>query len=106
MEISFDTKALRDLCEDESLAAQALGLAASEALKSRLLDIRAADAIYEVLAGRPQAGQYQNMDCYRFELADGLRLTVLPNHTPSRKNAVGTTDWKRVRRVRVISLES
>lgn len=105
MEISFETKELRDLCEDESLAAQRLGPAAAEALKHRLADIHAADAIHEVLAGRPLQGQYEEIDCYHFELAEGCRLTVIPNHMSPRINAAGITDWERVRRLRVISLE-
>ena len=102
--MSFETKALRDICEDESLASKALGPVAAEALKNRLSDIRAADTIHEILAGRPHAGG--SMDRYRFELADGYHLTVLPNHAPPRNNAAGTTDWECVRRVRVISLET
>lgn len=102
MEINFETKALRDACEDEALAAQTLGSAAAEALQHRLADIRAADTIHEVLAGRPQAGG--SMDCYRFELADSFYLVVRPNHMKPRKNAAGMTDWDRVRRV-LISLD-
>jgi hypothetical protein len=105
LEISFETKELRDLCEDESLAAQELGPIAAEALKRRLADIRAADAIYDVLAGRPLQDKHHGIDCYRFELADNCRLTVIPNHMPPRNSAAGIPDWERVRRVRVISLE-
>lgn len=105
LEISFETQALRDLCEDESLAAQEIGTAAAEALKSRLSDIRAADSIYDVLAGRPQLGKYHGNDCYRFELTEGYHLTVTPSHTRPRKDAAGMTDWGRVRRVRVMLLE-
>jgi hypothetical protein len=105
LEISFETKALRDLCEDDALAAQKLGFAAAEALMHRLADIRAAVDIRDVQAGRPQPGRYMAMDCYRFELADGLHLTVLPNHTPAREDASGNADWALIRRVRVVSWE-
>lgn len=96
---------LRDLSEDESLAAQTLGLAAAEALIHRLADIRAADTIAEVLAGRPQIGNCQGVDCYQFELAEGRRLTLVSSHVVPRNNAFGRTDWARVHRVRVISLD-
>ena len=105
LEISFETKDLRDLCEDELLATQSLGPAVAEALKRRLADIRAADSIHDVLAGHPEVGRYKNFDCYRFELAGGQRLTVIGNHVTPRANAVGAADWERVRRVRVMPLE-
>jgi len=106
LEINFETKELRDLCENEALASHSLGPAAAESLKHRLSDIRAADSMHDVPAGRPRMGKFQNMDCYRLELADGRSLVVLPNHAPPRNNAAGETDWGWVRRVKVVALEA
>lgn len=105
LEISFDTEQLRDLCEDESLAAHALGPDCAEVLKRRLADLRAANSIFDILVGQPQAGEYMEMECYRIRLINGKCLTILSNHTPPRTNAAGTTDWEWVRRIRVVSLE-
>jgi hypothetical protein len=96
---------LRALCDDESVAFQRLGTDAADALKHRLADIRAADSIDDVVAGRPQRGKYLDSDCIRFELAGSHQLTVVPNHAPPRNDAHGHTVWDKVRRVRVVALE-
>lgn len=105
VEICFETVELRALCEDEELAVDELGNAAVDALKKRLADIRAADCMHDVLAGNPVAGPYGQTDCYRLELANGLRLVLVPNHANPRESTAGGTDWPRVRRVRIVALE-
>lgn len=99
---------LRELCLDESVAAERLGAAAAEELKNRLADVRAADSMDVVLmlAGRPQIGTYLNRDCVSFDLAGSFKLVVVQNHAPPRNDAGGGTAWSRVKRVRVLALES
>lgn len=106
LEISFETKELRALCEDEALAAESFGSAVAEALKSRLADISAVDAIYDLPVGQPQSGSYKNVDCIHIQLADSHRLTVVANHRPPRTDPLGATTWDHVRRVRVVALET
>lgn len=105
MEISFDTKELRDLCADESSAALLLSQAAAGALKHRISDMRAADSILEVLAGNPRADVHQTLACYVFELSSTASLTVVPAHGTPRVQADGSPDWARIRRVKVVSLK-
>lgn len=105
VELSFETKSLRDMCEIESLAIEAIGAPAAEALKHRLSDIRAADAIHEVLAGRPQTVTVNGVECRQFQLSPELVLRVVPNHVEPRLKADGAPDWERIRRIRVISVE-
>lgn len=76
MEISFQSEELLNLCVDQSLADERLGTAAGEALRNRLGDIRAADSIYELLAGRPQAVRIGDQDGYRLEVEPGVWLAV------------------------------
>lgn len=105
MEISFDTVELRQICADEDVAAQALDPVAAEALKRRIADIRAADSIEDVPAGRPHRGVYQGEECFFFELGPSFRLTVVPAHTKPRLTPDGSADWGRIRRVKVVSLQ-
>lgn len=105
VEISFETKSLRDMCEIESLAIEAIGAPAAEALKRRLSDIRAADAIHEVLAGRPHTVTANGLVSRQFQLSPELVLRVAPNHIKPRLKTDGAPDWERIRRVRVISVE-
>lgn len=104
LEISFDTECLRDLCIDGALAEQALGVAAADALRNRLDDIRAADCVFDLLAGHPVAGTHNGAACYQVSLGDGARLVFVPNHNTPRIDAQGDVDWARVRRVRIMAV--
>jgi len=106
LEITFDTKELRDLCIDEKAAAQKLSPATAEVLKRRLSDMHAADSIGEVLAGNPRAGIHDGVECYVIELPQSFRLTVVPAHLEPRMNVDGSADWGRIRRVKVVSLQT
>ena len=106
MEIQFSSKEFRDVCEQETVAIGRLGAAAAEVLKNRLADLRAADALHEVLVGSPERGLHGSVDCFRFVLGQGFVLTVVANHAPPRTNRAGNTDWARVRRIRVVALEA
>lgn len=97
---------LREQCDDESIAARRLGPVAAEALKNRLADIRAADSIDELPSGLAQKTIYLDSDCVKFELAGGYSLILVPNHTSPRNDGEGKTAWNRVKRVRVVALES
>ena len=104
MEISFHTEELLNLCFDESIAEQKFGNVAAEALRNRLDDIRAADAVHELLAGHPHAAQLGNQHCYRLEIEGGKWLIIVPNHITPRVDGEGRPDWGKVRRVRVIAV--
>jgi hypothetical protein len=106
LEISFETKELRALCEDEALAAESFGPAVAEALKGRLADMSAVDAIDDLPVGQPQSDTYKDVDCIHIQLADSHRLTVVANHRPPRTDPHGATAWAHVRRVRVVALEA
>jgi hypothetical protein len=104
LEISFHTPELLNLCIDESIADETFGTAAAEALRNRLCDIRAADSVLELLAGRPAPGLYRDQHCYRLEIALGVWLIIAPNHNKPRLDEFGLPDWTRVRRVRVLEV--
>lgn len=104
LEISFQSEALLNLCIDDSIADHELGSANAEVLRNRLDDIRAADCVHELLAGRPQAARMAGQDCYRLEVAKDSWLWIAPNHINPRVIADGTPDWGRVRRVLVIAV--
>lgn len=104
MEVSFETVELRDLCEDESLAAEKLGSEIAESLKHRLSDLFAADSIHDVLVGRPALGTFNGRECLRIELAGTCYMTMVPNHSSPRVDANGATNWDLVRRLMLVSL--
>ncbi len=48
LELAFETKRLREICENEEIASQELGAEGAERLKHRLADLRAAGSIEEL----------------------------------------------------------
>lgn len=93
------------MCANEEEASQKLNRAAGEALRRRISDIRAADSIADVLAGRPHPGMHNGVECYFIEIPPSFRLTVVPAHSKPRVKADGSVDWSLVRRVKVVSLQ-
>lgn len=93
------------MCEQEATAIAHIGVNAAAALKRRLSDIRAADCVHDVLAGRPRTVSVDSVECYAFDLADHYVLTVTANHAQPRTTSNGQTDWPRVRRIKVTSVE-
>lgn len=87
------------------MAIATLGATAAGALRNRLSDLRAAESVTDVLAGRPRNLSVNGLDCFQFDLADQFVLTITSNHAPARLDARGHTDWLRVRRVKVVSVE-
>src|SRR5258708_22364381 len=53
VEIAFANKSLRQLCESERRARRSLGPRVAEKLKRRLADLRAANCVKDLVAGRP-----------------------------------------------------
>lgn len=104
LEPSFHTEDLLHLCTDESISEQALGVRAAEALRNRLDDIRAAESVYDLLAGQPQPGKHNGADCYRLHLGDDIWLTAVPGHVTPRVDGAGNADWGRVRRLRIVAV--
>lgn len=104
MEIAFDTEELLNLCIDESLVERLFCPEAAGGLRNRLDDMRAADSVLQLPAGRPRRDLCDGVDCYRVEFYKDLWLTIIPNHLEPRMNAQGATDWGRVRRVRIVSV--
>ena len=93
------------MCEQEATAIGHIGVGAAEVLKKRLSDICAADCVHDVLAGRPRTVRVNSVECYAFDLADHYVLTVTANHARPRTTTNGQTDWSRVRRIKVTSVE-
>lgn len=76
----------------------------ADGLRNRLDDMRAADSVLQLPAGRPRRDLCNGVDCYRVEFYKDLWLTIVPNHLEPRMNAEGATDWARVRRIRIVGV--
>jgi hypothetical protein len=101
LEFSFETKALRTLCEDEDVATAALGPAVARALLNRLADLRAAGNILELPIGHPFAPDPKNRNVLAIDLGEGQLLTFSSGHRKVPLLESGEVDWERVNRVKI-----
>ena len=106
MELAFDSKPLRTICESEDDATQELGHAVSEILKHRLADLRAATSIADLLVGRPRVLQRAVHQYMAVDLGDDLRLVFCANHPNNPVAKSGQVDWLKVSRIKILRIES
>ncbi|MBZ5628957.1 MAG: killer suppression protein HigA [Acidobacteriia bacterium] len=104
MELAFETKSLRTICESEAQARLELGAEVAEILKHRLADMRAATCTNDLVAGQPRLsadGEQMVVD-----LCDGYRIVFKANHTRNPLTEAKDVDWPKVIRIKILRIES
>lgn len=104
LELAFESKELREMCESEAEAKRQLGDTAAEMLRHRLADLDAAASPKDLLAGRPRLGQ--DGETMVVDLCEGCRLVFTANHPSNPTTSTGELDWARVARIRILRIES
>ncbi len=105
MELAFDFRPLRTICESEAHAKDELGVTVAEMLKHRLADLRAAVSIRDLVAGRPCLLQGTADLCMTLDLCEGYRLVFCANHPKNPVSSTGGVDWLKVSRVKIMRIE-
>ena len=105
MELAFDSKSLRTICESERQAKLKLGDAVAEILKHRLADLRAAASVKDLIAGRPRRLYSASLQQMAVDLRDGYRLVFTANHAKNPMTQTGDLDWERVSRIKILRIE-
>lgn len=101
MQLAFETKRLRDICENEERAADELGTKVAEQLKRRLADLRAAESIEEMPnIVKPSKGSTK---C-SVRFAEDRSIVFCANHNPNPTSQSGKIDWAKVRRIRILEI--
>lgn len=103
MELAFESKELRDICENEAEAKRKLGERIAEMLKRRLADLDAATSPKDLLAGQPRLGQ--DGQTMVVDLCEGHRMVFAANHPGNPATSDGDLDWAKVRRIRILRIE-
>ncbi len=106
LELAFETKLLRRLCEDEEKARQDLGEEVAEKLRSRLADLRAADTVSALVAGRPRELGRNGRCTVAVDLYGGFQIIFCANHNEPPILPTGTVDWTRTTRIKIIEIGS
>lgn len=104
LELAFNSKSLRTICENETQARLELGPRVAEILKHRLADLRAATSPKDLVAGRPREGS--DLQSMVIDLWDGYQLVFCANHPKKLVAEAGKLDWLKVSRIKVLRIES
>ena len=105
LELAFAEKSLRQLCENESRATRDLGATVAGQLKRRLSDMRAANRVSDLVAGRPRAIAGEGEQRFAVELSDGFRIVFCANHNALPMLKSGSVNWSKVSRVKILGIE-
>jgi hypothetical protein len=101
LQLAFETKRLREICENEDSAAEELGTKVAEQLKRRLADLRAAESIEEMPnIVKPRKGSTK---C-SVRFAKDRSIVFCANHNPKPTLQSGKIDWTKVRRIRILEI--
>src|SRR5262249_13278463 len=105
LELSFRTRDLRALCEDDTQALARLGTSAADALRHRIEDLRAATSVCDLIVGSPRMDPaLANGSIYVIDLADGWTLRFQANHARLALTKEGMVDWRRVSRIQIMDI--
>lgn len=102
---AFESKSLRDVCEDESRARAWLEADVVEALKHRLADLLAATTGKDIIAGRPSTFGSEG-ECMSVDLGAARKLVFVANHVKKPLDASKRVDWSKVTRIKFLRIES
>lgn len=106
MDLAFESKHLRLVCEDETTAKEKFGVVITEVLKHRLADLRAATSISDLVVGNPRISDVVHTDCLVIDLRPGHQVVLKANHPENPLTDTGQLDWEKVRRLKVIHIGS
>ena len=106
LQIAFETRSLRTVCEDESQARREYEPCVVDALQRRLADLRAASTVEDVLVGHPRAVDGVGEDCMQVDLEGSWRIVFAANHPKNPRTASGVCDWAKITRVRILRIEN
>lgn len=106
LEVAFQSRELRSVCESPARAKRELGEAASAALRRHLADLEAVETVAELLElGLDFESCAQKIGLVRFPLSDGIYLYCEVNHRTVPVNGQ-RVDWTKVMRLKVTSIGS
>lgn len=100
---AFETPALRDLCEDPSIASKKLSPEVLQSLQTRLADIRAATTILDLPVGIHQV-RGERQELLHFDLGSGMQMIWTVNQPSPPMLCGGDIDWSRITRIRLLTI--
>ena len=105
MNVNYISDALKNLCGQPKLATQKLGPESARKLQVRLQELFAAQAVTDLINGRPHALKYDRAGEFALDLHKGKRLIFKPTQQPPPLRDDGSIDWAQVIDITVIGAE-
>lgn len=106
MNLAFSTRDLRTICEEQIAAEREFGIEIAHELRARLADMRAAENVSELVAGRPREIVLNDDRLYVVDIAKGYRIVLRANNLRIRQQVQGKEiDWSQVDCVQIINVE-
>lgn len=105
MQLAFESKSLRAICESEVEAKVKLGEAVATMLKHRIADLQAATSVKDLVAGRPHEVEESEGTEMAVELGNGQRLVFTANHSKNPRTKDNGLDWRRITRIKIVRIE-
>jgi proteic killer suppression protein len=105
MQITYASKAIKRLCEEDKHQRKHLGDKRAKRLKNRLTELRAVETVSKLLYGRPHPLTGDRAGQFSVDLDGPMRLLFEPNDQPPPALPTGGIDWQQVRSVRLLEIE-
>lgn len=105
LELAFDTRRLRTICENEATANEELGVEVASTLRHRLADLCAVRTLKDLIVGRPRVLDDMDGQVMVIDLYDGYQLVFCANHVNNPRTGSGKVDWVRVSRIKILRIE-
>lgn len=107
MQLAFENRKVREICEDSDIADVTLGAAVGTALRKRLADLSSARSVQELPPiGNPRVISRDGMEFYMIDLANGYIMEFEAGHTSVPKKMNNTVDWNSVSRIKILKIRN
>ena len=104
MQITYASKAIQRLCEEDKHQRKQLGEKRAKRLKNRLNELRAVDNVSQIQLGRPHPLTGDRAGQFSVDLDGPMRLLVEPTDQPPPMLEAGGIDWQQVTSVRLLEI--
>ena len=104
MQITYASKTIQRLCEEDKHQRKQLGENRAKRLKNRLNELRAVANVSQLQLGRPHPLSGDRAGQFSVDLDGPMRLLFEPTDQPPPTLEAGGIDWKQVSSVRILEI--
>ena len=104
MEIAFESRSLRELCENKAAANCKLGDDVAESLRRRISDVQAAPSMLDIVWGNLRTEGSGGEQRMLIDLSDECQIVISANHVRNPMGPDGDPDWSAITRVKLICI--